>query len=337
MNRSSLTLLLLGVAVVALLPCGLFVGSVSIPAGEVWDILCGRGAEGSAAEFIVLQSRLPQAVTALLGGASLAVAGLLLQTAFRNPLAGPSILGITSGASLGVALVMLAGGGTIAAGAVSLGGFAATVTAAALGAFAVMGLLLMLSALLRNDLMLLITGIILGYLTSSVITLLNYFTTASNIQAYTMWGMGTFANVGCDRLPFFAGGCVLGLILAAALVKPLDLLLLGDGYARNLGVNLVRVRNLMLLATGILTAVVTAYCGPVSFIGLAVPHIARILAGTDRHAVLLPATMLAGGVVALGCNICTTLPSAGLLPLNALTPVVGAPVILYVILRHRDR
>jgi len=337
MNRRKLTILFLLSVCSILLPASLFVGSVSIPASDVWDILCGRGEEGSTLEFIILHSRLPQAVTALLGGASLATAGLLLQTAFRNPLAGPSILGITSGASLGVALVILAGGGTIAAGSFTAGGFAATVTAATLGAFLIMGILLLLSALLRNDLMLLITGIILGYLTSSVITLLNYFTTASNIQAYTMWGMGTFANVGTDQLPFFAGGCIAGLLLSVTLVKPLDLLLLGDSYAMNLGVSLTRVRNILLLSTGILTAVVTAYCGPISFVGLAVPHIARLLVATDRHLWLLPSTMLAGGAVALACNLCTSLPSAGLLPLNALTPVVGAPVILYVILRKRDK
>lgn len=322
-------------AIVALLfILNLFVGSVNIPASQVLSILLG-GDDGSVEQFIVLSSRLPMAITALFAGGGLAVSGLLLQTAFRNPLAGPSILGISSGASLGVALVMLLFGGAVTAGDFVVAGNAAVIAGALCGTLAVMGLLLVLSSMLRNDLMLLITGIMIGYLVSSAIMLLNFSATSEGIQSYVMWGMSSFNNVAAPKLPLFCGLTTVGLALAFLLVKPLDLIMLGDGYARNLGVNLVRVRNLLLLATGILTAVITAYCGPVSFVGLAVPHIARLIFNTDRHRVLLPATLLCGSGVALLCGVICVMPSNSVIPVNAVTPLIGAPVVIWVLLRHR--
>lgn len=309
----------------------LFLGSVDIPVSGVLAILTGGDTGNAAERFIVLGSRLPMAITATLGGAGLAVAGLLLQTAFRNPLAGPSILGISSGASLGVAVVMLMLGGSISAGTVAVGGYAAAIAGAFAGSVAVMGLLIFLSAILKNDLMLLITGIIIGYLVSSVIMLLNFTATAEGVQSYVMWGMATFNGVSMGQMPLFSTICIAGLLLALLLTKPLDLLLLGDSYARNLGINLNRVRILLLLSTGILTAVVTSYCGPVSFVGIVVPHIARMIFRTDRHRVMLPATMLCGASVALLCTLLCVIPENSVLPVNAVTPIVGAPVILYVI------
>lgn len=324
----------LSLLVAVLFLMNIFFGSVDIPCREVMDILLGGGDQGPL-QFIVLASRLPMAVTAMLAGAGLAVSGLMLQTAFRNPLAGPSILGITSGASVGVALVILLFGGSLSFGSLSLGGNLAVIVGAFAGSVAVMLLLLVMSSLLKNDLMLLIAGIMTGYIASSVIMLLNYASSAEGIQGYVMWGMSSFNGVTLTQLPVFSSLTIVGVVMSLFLVKPLNLLLLGDGYAANLGVNIRRVRNLLLLATGLLCAVITAYCGPVSFIGLAVPHIARMVFPTDNHRVLLPATLLCGAVVALGCNLlCVAVPGA-YLPVNAITPMVGAPVVIWVLFKRR--
>lgn len=323
----------LTVIIILLFFLTLFFGSVSIPCGEVLNALTGNG-EGTAS-FIVIHSRLPMAITALFAGAGLATAGLLLQTAFRNPLAGPSILGITSGASFGVALVMLLFGGMLSAGSFAVGGYAAIIAGAFVGSLAVMGILLMLSTILKNGLMLLITGIMIGYLVSSAITLLNFSASAEGIQGYVMWGMSSFNGVSVSRLPFFCGVTFLGIIIALLLIKPLDLILLGDSYARNLGVNLTKVRNMLLISTGILTAVITAFCGPVSFLGLAVPHISRIFFPTDSHRILIPATLLTGGAIGLLCGLICVVPSVSVLPLNAVTPLIGAPVVIWVLLRKK--
>lgn len=313
----------------------LFIGAVHIPPGQVWDVLTGGDAAGDAISFIILGSRLPQAVTALLAGAALAVSGLMMQTMFRNPLAGPSILGISSGANLGVALVMLLMGSTVTIGSLAVSGYVSIIIGAFAGSILIMGLLILLSSVLRNDLMLIITGVLIGYLTSSVITLLNYSASAHGVQGYIMWGMGSFNSVSTDQLPVFAIIVAVGLALSMMLVKPLNALLLGDNYARSLGIPIKAVRNLLLLATGILTAVTTAFCGPVAFIGLAVPHIARMIWRTDNHRVLMPATMLTGSAVALLCCIISVLPSAGIAPINAVTPIIGVPVILYVVIRRK--
>ena len=322
--------------IIVLFLLNLFVGSVDIPAAQVLDILLGGEGHG-AAGFIVTGSRLPMAVTAMLAGAGLAVSGLMLQTSFRNPLAGPSVLGINSGASLGVALVMLLLGGTITAGTYSVGGYAAVMVGAFAGSILIMWLLLFLSTLLRNGLMLLITGIMIGYLTSSVIMLLNFVSTAEGVQSYVMWGMSSFNGVSLQQLPLFSAITIVGLVISLLLMKPLNLMLLGDGYAQNLGVNLHRVRNMLLLATGILTAVITAYCGPVAFIGLSVPHISRLIFRTDNHRVLMPGTLLVGSVVALGCNLMCVLPANSVIPLNAVTPLIGAPVVIWVLFKYRSR
>lgn len=322
--------------ILLLMAANLVFGSVDIPAGEVWRILAGYEPEKAGWGFIVWESRLPQCITALLCGAALSVSGLMLQTAFSNPLAGPSILGISSGASLGVALVMLAGGGTMSAGVFSLSGFLSVIAGAFAGSLCVMGIILFLSVLIRSGVMLLIAGIMIGYVTSSAISLLNFFATAEGVQSYMMWGMGNFGGVSLEQLPWFASITCLGLLMSVMLIKSLNALLLGQHYAENLGVDINRTRNLLLLATGILTAVTTAFCGPVAFIGLAVPHVARLMLGTSNHNSLLPVTMLAGGAMALLCNLVCVLPGeAGIIPLNAVTPVMGAPVIIYVIVNQR--
>lgn len=329
-------MILLVAATLLLIAGNLFFGAIHIPPADVVTALTGDAGDGPI-RFIVLESRLPQALTALLAGAALASSGLMLQTVFRNPLAGPSILGITSGASLGVALVLLMFGGVISVGFESLGGGVAVTAGALAGSFAVMLLLIALSARIRNNLTLLITGMMAGYLASSLVTLLSSISTAQSIRSYVVWGMGTFSGVSMSQMPWFALLVSVGLLMSMLLAKPLNLLLLGDSYAANLGVDVRRVRHILLLATGLLSAVVTACCGPIGFIGLAMPHIARMLFRTDNHLVLMPATMLCGGILALLCNLLSVLPDGNVIPVNALTPIAGVPVVIYVILKARGR
>ena len=318
----------LSLAVVALFLLGLFYGDVTIPLKDVVKILL-RSYDGKEAwQHIVLESRLPQAVTALLVGASLAVSGLMLQTLFKNPLAGPSILGISDGANLGVAIAM------IYLGAAS---YLTTIIAALVGAFVVLLIILGFSRKVSSNVMLLIIGIMVGYLASSVISILNYHASADKVHQYVMWGMGDFSGVSLSKLPWLAGFSLAGLFSAVLLIKPLNALLLGEAYATNLGVNVRRARLLILICTGVLTAVATAFCGPVSFIGLAVPHIARLLLGSSNHRHLLPVTLLSGSCIALLCSILTVLPGSGtVLPLSAITPIIGAPVIIYVIVNRKN-
>lgn len=322
--------------ILVLMGANLLFGSVRIPAEAVCDILLGQEVEKASWSFIIWESRFPQCITALLCGAALAASGLMLQTAFNNPLAGPSILGINAGASLGVALVMLVGGGTLATGVFSFSGFFSVIIGAFVGSMLVMGLILFFSTLIKSNIMLLITGIMIGYITSSAISLLNFFATAEGVHSYMIWGMGNFGGVSREQLPYFSLFTAAGLLLTILLIKPLNAMLLGTRYAENLGVNIRRTRNLLLIATGLLTAVTTAFCGPVAFIGLAVPHIGRLMLGTSNHNVLLPITLLTGGAIALLCNLLCVLPGeSGIIPLNAVTPVLGAPVILYVIINQR--
>lgn len=325
---------ILTLALVALCAANLWWGSLNIPAEAVWKILCGEDIpEHPSWKFIILENRVPQMLTALFCGAALSCSGLLLQTAFRNPLAGPSILGIDSGANLGVALVMLQLGGGITLGSLSLNGYLLVVAAAMVGALSIMVLLLMLSSLLRNPVMLLITGVIISYVTGSAISLLNFSATEEGVHSYIMWGMGHFSGISIDRLPIYVSLCCIGLVMSLLLMKPLDTLLLGDRYAANLGVRIRLTRNALLCSTGLLTATTTAFCGPISFLGLAVPHIARMTMRTSTHRTLMPATMLTGACLALLCNLCSTMPENGsLIPINVITPIIGAPIILYVIL-----
>lgn len=327
-------MLLLVVTILLLLVINLVYGSVHIPFRQVTAILAGQPCERESWRFIVVESRLPQAVTALLAGGALAVCGLLLQTAFRNPLADPSIFGINSGAGLGVALVMLASGGTITAGAWSVSGFMAVMAGAFAGAMGVMVLIWLFSTRVRSNILLLIIGIMVGYVASSAITVLNFFATQEGVKSYMVWGMGNFGGVSLEQLPLFSVLVVSGLVCAMLLIKPLNVFLLGERYAENLGVNIVRTRNMLLVVTGVLTSVVTTFCGPVSFIGLAVPHVARLLLRTDNHLTLLPFTLLCGAAMGLLCNALCVLPGdIGVIPLSAVTPIIGAPVIVYVILK----
>lgn len=325
-------------AIIILFALNLIFGAVKIPLADIINIICGKSSGHASWDYIILQTRLPQAITAVLCGGALAVSGLLLQTAFRNPLAGPSIFGINSGASLGVALVMLLFGGSITSGGISVSGFMAIIIAAFAGAAAVMGILLLFSTMVNSNVMLLIVGIMIGYISSSAISLLNFFATEEGVHSYMIWGLGNFGGVSMNQIPIFSIITLAGLMLSLLLIKPLNAILLGEQYAENLGINTIRLRNQLLFVTGLLTAVTTAFCGPIAFIGLAVPHIARMLLSTDNHKILIPATILTGSAISLLCNIICILPGEnGIIPLNAVTPIMGAPVIIYVIVKGKHK
>lgn len=314
----------------------LFWGSVNIPVAKVLDILFGGSAERESWNIIILEARLPQAITAMLCGMALSVAGLMLQTLFNNPLAGPEVLGINSGAGLGVAVVMLLLQGTFVAGSFSIGGYLALLAGAFIGSLLIITIILGLSTWVRSNIFLLIAGLAVSYLTSSIISLLNYFSTAEGVHSYLIWGMGNFGAVSMSQMPLFASILLLTLVVSLFMMKSLNALLLGDAYATNLGVDTKRIRATLLVITGLLTAIVTAFCGPISFIGLAVPNFARLFLRSNNHNYLLPSTILIGGAVALLCNMLCQLPGeSGLIPLGAITPLIGAPVILYVVIRDR--
>lgn len=330
-HRSAITLIALSLLVVVLLPLNLVYGSIDIPFSEVLNALIGEPVSKHTWETIVVETRLPMALTAALAGAALAVAGLLLQTTFDNPLAGPSILGVSTGSSLGVAVVMLAMGGVVSE---ALTSYFSILLGAIAGAAVVMLILLFFSSIVKSTAMLLIIGIMVGYLTSSAISLLNFFSTQEGVHSFVIWGMGNFTGVTLDRLPLFSILILVSLGLSFMLVKPLNALLLGARYAENLGVSIKATRNKLLLLSGILTAVVTAFCGPIGFLGLVVPHIARLALRSSNHTVLLPATALAGAVIALLCNLISVLPSS-VIPINAITPIIGVPIIIYVIINRK--
>lgn len=335
--RFTFSFAILLTTLIALAIGNLLIGSVDIPANEIFGMLSGEESSNRVWEVIIFQSRIPTIITAALAGAALAVCGLLLQTVFNNPLADPSILGISTGASLGVALLMLLGGNAIIAITGSaLAGHLSTLVGAFIGAMLVLAMLILFSSIVKSATMLLIIGIMVSYLSSSAISLLNFFATEEGVHSFVIWGMGNFSSVSTEELPVFTTSIILSLIAAMLMVKPLNALLLGTRYAENLGVNIKRTRNALLIITGLLTAIVTAYCGPISFLGLVVPHIARLMLNTSNHNILLPITMLAGAVMALLCTLMSILPiSTGVIPINAITPIIGVPIIIYIILNRR--
>ncbi len=319
-----LTLLLL-----LLFVLNICLGAVNIPLGDVLQSLFGGGGN-EVHDVILSHSRLPQAITATMSGAALAISGLMLQTLFSNPLASPSILGISSGASVGVAVVTLLLGGSISA--VGIAGHLAVTFGAVIGAFFILALILLFSMRVKNNVMLLIVGIMLGYVTSSVVSLLSFLATSEGVYSFVMWGLGNFSAVSSQNLYYFVGLISFALLIAILLIKPLNGLLLGEEYCENLGVNVKKTRMLIIISTGLLTSVVTAFCGPISFIGLATPHIARLMLGTSNHKHLLPTTILIGACVTLICNLLSnTIGGDIVVPINVITPFLGAPVIIYVI------
>ena len=339
-RRQTPPITLISIAIVAvgvvLFALNLMLGSVSIPFAEFKNAVFGG--ESSTYRAIILDYRLPQAITALLAGIGLSVSGLLMQTLFRNPLADPSLLGISSGSSLGVALVVLLGTATgLSVGTLSLWSTFGVTVAAFVGAFAVLLLILSLSSRLRSMVSLVLVGIMIAYIAGSVTDILKFFSQKEGLHSFVIWGMGSFSNVSKAQLPFFAIAVAAGTAGSFLLFKTLNLLLLGERYAENLGVNIRRSSMLIILASGFLTALITAFCGPIAFLGLAVPHIARFLFKSSDHKLLIPATAFLGMDLALFCNLIARLPSfEGNLPINSVTALIGAPIVLWVIF-HRQR
>ena len=342
--KHSSSFILLTLLIVVLFVLNLLLGTVHIPIREVLSILLsppstGEVGDGSVFSNIIWSSRVPQALTALMAGAGLAVSGLQMQTVFRNPLAGPSVLGISNGASLGVALVVLLSGslGGVALSRLGYLGDVAMSVAAIAGALAVMGLIVWVAQRVESGVTLLIIGVMIGYLANAIIGVLKFFSNEEDIKAYVVWGLGSFARVSGDQMVLFVVLMAILLPLSMLLVKTMNLLLLGDAYARNLGLNIQRARTLVILSSGVLVAIVTAYCGPIMFIGLAVPHLARALFRTSDHRILMPATLLSGGALALLCNLIARAPGfEGALPVNSVTALVGAPVIAMVLFRKHE-
>lgn len=342
MKITKLTILALSIPLFALL--NLVIGSVPIPISDVFYILFHpssvppSGDGGLIFYNIVMLTRLPQTLTAIACGAGLAVAGLEMQTVFHNPLAGPSVLGISSAASLGVAFVVLLNG-VIGGGIMShfgLFGNTALTLAAIIGALSVMLLIVWLSQKVQSNATLLIVGVMIGYIASAIIGVLKYFSSEEDIRAYVIWGLGSFARVTGGQVYVFCAIMAVLLPLTMLLAKPLNMLLLGEQYALNLGLNLNRARLLIISSAGILIAVITAYCGPIMFLGLAVPHICRGIFNTADHRVLLPATLLCGASLALICNLIARMPGfEGALPINSVTALIGAPVALFILLKKK--
>ena len=313
-------------------------GSVSRPLRAVWNILWGTGNESVIWQNIIWKSRVPQALTALVAGAGLSVSGLQMQTVFRNPLAGPSVLGISSGASMGVAFVVLLSGslGGVALSKLGFMGEIALTIAAIAGSLSIMALIVFVSQKVRGNVTLLIIGVMIGYIANAVIGVLKFFSVEEDIRAYVIWGLGSFARVSGDQMTLFICIMVVLLPLSFLLVKTLNLLLLGDAYARNLGLNIKRARLLVITCSGVLVAIVTAYCGPIIFLGLAVPHLCRGMFRTSDHRILMPASLLAGASLALVCNLIARMPGfEGALPVNSVTALVGAPVVMSVLFNRR--
>lgn len=334
----NIKILSLIIIIVLLFLFNLFIGTITIPFEDLLDIIFGNNTD-STNSVIVLNYRLPQAITALFAGAALSVSGLLMQTLFKNPLADPSMLGVSSGAGLGVSIIVLLTGIIGEKALVSFGLWAdlSVSIAAFVGASMVLLLLLLFSFKLKNMTSLIIIGLMISYLAGSITDIMKYFSMKEDIHAFVIWGLGSFSAVGSSKIWFFTISISIGLIFSILLIKKLNIIILGDTYAENLGLNIKKNNIAIILISGFLTAIVTAYCGPISFLGLAVPHLTRFIFRTSDHRILLPTTMLMGMSVSLLCNIVARIPGfEGNLPINAVTAFIGAPVVIWVILRKRN-
>jgi iron complex transport system permease protein len=335
-KRNIAVFTILSISLVFLFLINISLGAVKIPLGEVFNTLTGSHASKPAWDYIILHYRLPKAVTALLVGMGLSVAGLLMQTLFRNPLAGPDVLGLTSGASLGVAFVILGAGllpGVLAGFFLSPYGI---VLSATFGSFLVLLAILIVSQRLRDTMAILIIGLMFSSFTGAIVGVLTYFSTAEQLQKYTFWALGSLGNLPWSTIIILGVITLVGLILSAFCIKPLDALLLGERYAKSLGINFKRTRFLIILAASLLTGCITAFAGPIAFIGLVVPHIAKLAFRSSSHLVLFWATLLSGAIILLICDTFTQLPgSEFVLPINAITSIVGAPIVIWLLVRKQ--
>lgn len=338
MKKSKYTpklILWLPLAILGLFLLDISLGSVYIPLDQVFAILTGQKAEKESWSSIILKFRLPRAITAIAVGVGLALSGLQMQTLFRNPLAGPFVLGISSGASLGVALLMLSGGLFISNFFVADLTNWLVVLAASLGSGLVLLLVVAVSLRVRDSMTLLIIGLMFGSLTGAIVSILQFFSTGDEIQLYLFWTFGSLGGLNPDELQIMLIILTIGVVIAGLLIKPLNALLLSENYAWSMGIDIKRSRLLIILSTSLLAGSITAFCGPIAFVGLAVPHLTRLLFHTSDHKILLPAVALTGAIVMLGCDIVSQLPgSQHILPINAVTSLLGAPIVIWIILRR---
>lgn len=333
MTRKPVLIIFLSLLTVVLLLCDIALGSVNIPLSDVIKALTGDETRETW-KYIILDYRLPKALTALIAGIGLSLSGLMMQTLFRNPLAGPYVLGITSGASLGVAFVIL-GSTLIPAASVLLSSYG-IIGAAWIGSFAVLIAVLLVAERLRDTTSILIVGLMLGSFTSAIVGVLTYFTTAEQLQKYTFWAMGNLGNLSWSAVGIMGASVVVGFFISILCIKPLDALLLGENYARSVGIRFKRVRLMIIVSTSILAGSITAFAGPIAFIGLAVPHMARLLFRTGSHRVIFWATMLLGCCVMLVCDLLCQFPGSDVtLPVNAVTSIIGAPIVVWLLVRKR--
>ncbi|KQX06311.1 iron ABC transporter [Flavobacterium sp. Root420] len=312
-------------------------GSVNIPFRDVYTSLTGGQASKTTWEYIIINYRLPKAITAILVGTGLSISGLLMQTLFRNPLAGPYVLGLSSGASLGVAFVILGAGflpsflRTIALSSYGI------VLASTLGSTLVLLLVLVVSQRLRDTMAILIVGLMFGSFTTAIVSVLTYFSTAEQLQKFTFWSLGNLGNLSWKSITVLAVSVFLGLVLSAGSIKPLNALLLGENYAKSMGLNFNKARLIIIFATSILAGSITAFAGPIAFIGLAVPHIAKLTFQTSNHMILFWSTLLFGAIIVLFCDMVSQMPGFDVtLPINAITSIIGAPVVIWLLIRKRN-
>jgi len=328
--------ILLSVLLIVLFVLNISLGSVTIPFKDILNTLIGNTAAKESWQTIVLSFRLPKAITAILVGSGLSVAGLLMQTLFRNPLAGPFVLGISSGASLGVALLILGSslfGGFFLANSISSWSLP---IASSLGAFLVLSAVIIAANKVRNTMSILIIGLMFGSFTSAIISILAYFSEAQEIQLFLFWSFGSLGNLSWNELVVFIIIYSIGMLATLAIIKPLNSLLLGENYAKSLGVNVKKNRNIILIITCILTGVITAFAGPIAFIGLAVPHVARMIFTTSNHKILIPAVLLLGAIIMLICDVIAQLPTSEFtLPINAITSLFGAPIVIWLLIQKK--
>ncbi|OXB09250.1 iron ABC transporter [Flavobacterium plurextorum] len=328
---------ILGLALLFIFFLDISLGSVTIPFKEVCSSLTGGQASKSTWEYIIINYRLPKAITAILVGVGLSISGLLMQTLFRNPLAGPDVLGLSSGAILAVAIVIL--------GAAILPSFLSSVLlspygivlASTLGSISVLLLVLLVAQRLRNTMAILIVGLMFASFTSAIVGVLTYFSSAEQLQKFTFWSLGSLGNLSWTSIVILAVCIGFGLLLSAGSIKPLNALLLGENYAKSMGLNYKRAQLVIILATSILAGSVTAFAGPIAFIGLAVPHIAKLTFQTSNHTVLYWSTFFFGGIIMLFCDMASQMPGLEVtLPINAITSIIGAPVVIWLLMRKRN-
>lgn len=338
-SRNAIAFGIVAILIVVAFVLNLSLGTIAIPFRDVVDILLGHDTGGSEIwRNIVWKSRYPQTITALVAGAGLSISGLLMQTVFRNPLAGPSELGISSGASLGVATLVLLSGSISQRALIRMGfvGEMAVSVAALLGALAVMGIIMIMSEKVKGNVVLLIMGVMIGYIANAIIGVLKFFSNDEDVRSYVVWGLGSFSKVSGDRVTTFVLLMLVLIPLSFPLIKTLNLLLLGENYARSLGLNYKRARHRVIFCSCLLTAIVTAYCGPIVFIGLAVPHLCRTIFATSNHRILMPAVTLVGALLALICSVIARMPGfEGALSINSVTALIGAPIVIWVLFSRR--